>query len=262
MRPQWLMVCLLVIPTVGCHKSFLSSDEGSCYPRHCATEQVEEYAPVRRKVIVESESQAQSVPPQTTTPALPQNVPAMPQALPGMPMMPYGYPPMMPQAQQATVREETGIGFVFDSIKIPIPCLRFISVPKPAEVTYKIPPQQAMGYGYPQMAYPPMMPYGYPMQPGFAPQMMMPQAMPQNCMPQGQLTAQQIAQLLQAQQQGVGQNQAQAQTTDDQQIEDLLRKCEELKRLKQIRAAATAATAESKKVEAEAKKAEAEPKKE
>jgi hypothetical protein len=127
-----------------------------------------------------------------------------------------GYPQQMvaagmpfPAGQNVAVRERTGLGFVLDTIKIPIPCLKPIAVPRPSEVTFQVPPVQGFAPAMPA-AYPMGMPMGYPM--GYsmgmpmagamAPQMMAanPQFSPglHQAAAQCQFTPQQLAALAQA----------------------------------------------------------------
>jgi hypothetical protein len=161
----------------------------------------------------------------------------------GVPMAPQGMAPIgaaMPYGGPATVREHTGIGFVFDHFNIPIPFPRLIAVPKPSEVTFHMPPT---GVGF-----------------GAAPMMGMPMCMP---MPQGMmapagyvapqapvgLTPQQQAALLQllasqptgtpapaAPPVGATPPAAAAPTVvTDQQCDEIIEKCHILKRLHQLR---------------------------
>jgi hypothetical protein len=153
------------------------------------------------------------------------------------------------QQPTATVREETGFGFAFDTIKIPIPWLRLISVPKPAEVTIRVPPQNfGINQGYPMMSS--GVPLMMPMQPsglmpagfapaGFPPQMAgMPMQTNALALQQQIAVQQQQLALLQAQQ-GIQAGQINPngvappqQALSEDQMEELLRKCEELKKLK------------------------------
>src|SRR5262245_58026209 len=101
-------------------------------------------------------------PPKVTLEAPPCPPPAQPQAAPptqpqptaqalaGVPMMTQGVMPgFFPQAMgggiplgmpggmaNAEVRERTGLGFVLDTARIPIPILRPVAVPRPARVTF------------------------------------------------------------------------------------------------------------------------------
>jgi hypothetical protein len=82
-------------------------------------------------------------------------------------MMPIAYP-QAPVAMPAasSVRERVGIGFTFDTINIPIPCIKLIAVPRPTEVTYQLPPQPVAPVAY----APPVMPMAMPVaQPMYAP---------------------------------------------------------------------------------------------
>jgi hypothetical protein len=90
-----------------------------------------------------------------------------PMMAPMMPMMGFSAAPSF-QAVNAQVRDKVGLGFAIDYIRIPIPCLKPIAVPRPAEVTFQMNTQQqqigfapvGMSAGY--------APVGMPMNAGFA----------------------------------------------------------------------------------------------
>jgi hypothetical protein len=159
------------------------------------------------------------------------------------------------------VRERTGLGFVFDTIKIPIPIIRPVAVPRPTELTMQIPngPQASgltgFGFGAPVpltgvgMGVPLGMTMGVPGALGITAQgaglVAPPVAGVSQGLAQGQLTPAQIAlvQALAAQlatgaaatgASASGASASGAQTTD-QQLEQLIQKCEELKRLKELK---------------------------
>jgi len=162
-----------------------------------------------------------------------------------MPVVPLGAPMGYGVPSGATVRERTGLGFVFDHFNIPIPFPRLIAVPKPSEVTFQVPPG-GVGYGAPMM--PGCVPMGMPMgmgmpisQAGFAaPQVPMGLGAP-TFTPQQQALLVQLA----APQQpaGVGAPAVAAPppvvaaptVVSDQQCDEIIQKCNVLKRLHQLR---------------------------
>jgi len=93
------------------------------------------------KVVVETQSAT------VQQPAAAQGVmPAGGQAfgMGGMPTMMAGGMPMTGE-----VKERTRLGFAFDTIKIPIPVIRPIAIPQPAEVTFRTQLQpQSTGFGF------------------------------------------------------------------------------------------------------------------
>jgi hypothetical protein len=195
--------------------------------------------------------------------------------LPQMMGMPVGMPMGAGAPVVTRVRERTGLGFTFDTIRIPLPIIRPIAIPRPTEVTMQFPVQpQATGFagmgfagavpmggvatGIPFGGVATGVPFG-----GVATGVplglsagvpLSPQALALaggvaggagQAAAQGQFTPQQLAllQLLLAQA-ARGSNasassadgaSASAKTTSDQQIEELLNKCEELKRLKRMK---------------------------
>ena len=144
MRPLCLSVALLTVGLAGC--------KTCCHEEAGCPEQIVVKAPPQ-KVIVE-----QPVAP----PAAPVAPPAAPAAAPAMMPMAYPQAPVAMPAASA-VRERTGIGFTFDTFNIPIPCIRLIAVPKPTEVTYQIPPQPVAPVAYAPPVMPMAMPVAQPM---------------------------------------------------------------------------------------------------
>jgi hypothetical protein len=269
------LTCLLILGLAGCQNCLqhCQEDTSACAPGY--TDGIVFHAP-RQKVIVETPAPAPEAAASAQAAPAPAPAPAVPGAAMGAPMM--GFPmmggPGFGQALGATgpittqIRERTGFGFVFDTVKIPIPILRPIAVPRPAEVTMQFPtgPQGsgAGGFGFGASLPVGGVPMGLPLAAsmgmaggmGFAAPMGVPGGMgfaapapafAMGQMPaQGQLTPAQAAlvQALAAQlASGAGANassaasaqSAGASTTTDQQLEQLLQKCEELKRLKELR---------------------------
>jgi hypothetical protein len=231
----------------------------------------------RQKVVVEmppapapapAPAQAAAVAPPVAAQGLPAGLVGVGQGVPPIMM---GYPQMLgAQGLGATapgtmqVRERTGLGFAFDTIRIPFPIIRLIAVPRPTEVTTRmsIPVQQAAGFtGFGAAALPGVplgfaagtsfgvpaglpagLPMGVPMGAAFGAQsfgVAPPQTLAlTQAAAQGQLTPQQVA-LLQAllaqSASGSGAGAAQSAESNDQQLEELLKKCEELKKLKQLK---------------------------
>lgn len=217
MRPACLFV-ILTLGMVGCKT--VSHDDEHC--EHCK----------QKQVVVEVAAPPQNTgAPQPNVTALPPTPLAAPPF--GAPMMGappgYGAPPT-----NVTVRDRTGFGLVLDCIRIPIPFLRPVAVPRPAEVTYQtqLPPPN-YGFGAPMGPCPPM---GYGM-PGYGmPGYGMPMGMPMAGMPMGMPMGQGCPSPMGAggppnQQVGAGQ-------ISDQELDDLLKKCERLKQLKAQRDAA------------------------
>jgi hypothetical protein len=207
MRPVCFIVLVLVAPT-GC--KHLMHDDG-----HCET-----VTAPQQKVVVETPAAAPA----------PQAAPLAPAAYPTMMAapMPLAAPTM------ATVQERTGLGFALDWIKIPIPCIKFIPVPRPSEVTFQIPPAQGYPMGYPMPVGYPM---GYPMPAGYpvagAPPMMAP-APQANPAAQCQLTPQQMAMLAQVLNgQSAEPPPAPGTKVSEQQLDELIKKVNALKALKQ-----------------------------
>lgn len=163
----------------------------------------------------------------------------------GIPVVPQGVMPgFVPQAvgggiplamtgglANAEYRERTGLGFVFDTVRIPIPIIRPVVVPKPARVTFQVPASSltATGMtGFSASAIAPMggMPMGMTGVPFAA-------GAPQLTPPQLALLQAALAQS--ASGGATGPSAGSAQSVGDGQLEELLQKCEELKKLKQLR---------------------------
>lgn len=151
MRTLCLSVAFLTVGLAGCK---------TCGPEEAGCQEGIVVRAPQQKVIVEQ--------------------PAAPPAAPVAPaMMPMAYP-QAPMAMPAatSVRERTGIGFTFDTINIPIPCIKLIAVPKPTEVTYQIPPQPVAPVAYAQPMMPMAMPVAPPMYAAPQPVMYQPVAPP------------------------------------------------------------------------------------
>jgi hypothetical protein len=158
MRPIYLGVALLTAALAGCKTC--SHEEG------CGQEVVVKAPPT--KVILEQPPAPSSAPPApSAAPPAPAAAPPAPVAAPPAPAM--AFPAINPMTLAAAgavtghIRERTGLGIVFDSFEISIPYPRLIAVPKPAQMTVQVPaqtfaPQMAM----PMMMAPPMMPQYYP----------------------------------------------------------------------------------------------------
>jgi hypothetical protein len=158
MRPN-RVIALLVLGLVGCK---------TCpHCQHESQDCIVVKAP-QQKVIVEQPAAAPAPSPPVAAPACaPPPVVGYPQMAAPMPYvspMPYGAPMTYGAPPGATIRERTGLGLVFDHINIPIPFPRLIAVPKPAEVSYQLPPvSYAPTMAMPVVAAPPpQMPVAYP----------------------------------------------------------------------------------------------------
>jgi hypothetical protein len=272
------LTCLLILGLAGCQNCWQHGpgEASACAPGY--NEGIVVQAP-RPKVIIETPAQAPAPAPEGAASAqaapAPAPAPAVPGAAMAAPMM--GYPMIGGQAFgqglgatgpiTTQIRERTGFGFVFDTVKIPIPILRPIAVPRPAEVTMQFPtaPQGSGAGGLGFAAGLPVggVPMGLPLAAsmgmaggmGFAAPMGMAGGMgfaapaPTFALgqvpAQGQLTPAQAAlvQALAAQMaSGAGANASSAASAQsagtsptDQQLEQLLQKCEELKRLKELK---------------------------
>src|SRR5262245_324991 len=134
-----LLTATLLAGSVGCQSGVgLRCDpcgQAASCPAPCAgghpPEEVEVRVP-RQKVVVE-------VPPPAAScqPAAPCQAPAQPAPAPAMPTM--GYPQQMMAPATAQVQERTRLGFMFDTIRLPIPIIRPIAVPRPPEMTMTVP---------------------------------------------------------------------------------------------------------------------------
>jgi hypothetical protein len=192
----------------------------------------------QQRIIVEGQAAAQGV---TALPPTPLAAPGIPLAAP----------------MNVSVRDRTGFGLVLDCIKIPIPFLRPVAVPRPAEVTYQVPTPGAgfglsagigfgaqgipLGAGVPLGGGVPLaagMPFGagYPMAAG------MPMAAGYAGYPPGPqgLTPQQQALLVQAlaaqAANGNGKDPSNSSQGTEESVEEKLRKCEEaLKKLEEAK---------------------------
>jgi hypothetical protein len=137
----------------------------------------------------------------------------------------------------ASFRERTGLGIVFEHFNIPIPFPRLIAVPKPTEVTYQVPPTAPAGYAPPAMPMMPMAPTGYVVPQ--APVCQAPAPAPQGLSPQ-QTAA--LLQLLANQPTGTAPPPAPTAPVGvaptevtDQQCDEIIHKCNILKRLHQLK---------------------------
>jgi hypothetical protein len=156
MRHLWF-AATLVVGLVGC-KGGLCRHAVECDPCPAAeaprttarvetqaAEEVEVRAP-RQKVYVDvpaCEAKCKPAPPPCP--------PAFPGMMPGtVPMMNYGQPMMAPVTAQ--VEQPTRMGFMFDTIRIPMPIIRPIAVPRAPTMTMTMPMASAM------MPMMPMMP--------------------------------------------------------------------------------------------------------
>jgi hypothetical protein len=136
--------------------------DGAPHPPPCppkvevqAPNEIEVRAP-RQKIVVEVPPAAAPCPP----PAAPCQPPVQPPTYP--PMMPtpgYGQPVM----GTAQMQERTGFGLMFDTMRIPLPILRPVAIPRPAEMKMTMPMAAA-----PMMPMMPMMPMPGAMMPGMA----------------------------------------------------------------------------------------------
>jgi hypothetical protein len=131
-----------------------------------------------QKIVIETPASPPAAPqaaPQAVPPAAqpqaaaPQAVPPMAYPQQAMPMS-FGMPmasPLGMAAVTAVSAPRTRLAFTFDTIRIPIPCIKAIAVPGDQEVTVRIPSSQAMPMMAPQMAFPAMpmqaMPISMPM---------------------------------------------------------------------------------------------------
>src|SRR5579871_1684395 len=103
----------------------------------------------------------------------------------------------MPQ-MTTQVKQKTRMGFMFDTMRIPIPILRPMAIPQPAEMTMTMPVAPAAG----MMPMMPMMPMAAPMMPMAAAPMGMPMTPPVGMAQmnvQGQMSLQQLLMMLAAQ---------------------------------------------------------------
>src|SRR6516225_6916155 len=153
MRPIYLSVALLSLGLAGCKSC--CREEGACHEGIV----IKTPAP---KVILEQPTAAPA--PVAAAPPPPAPVAAPAPVATSAPMVPMAYsaaPVGMPMGAPApvSVRERTGLGLTLDSFTISIPCLKLISVPRPTEVTYHVPPPPVAPVGY----APPMMPMAMPM---------------------------------------------------------------------------------------------------
>jgi len=212
MRPICLSVALLSLGMVGCKSC--CHEEGGCHG------EIVVKAPPQ-KVIVEQPAAAPApAPPPPTPVAAPAPVVA-PMAAPA-PMVPMAYsaaPVGMPMGAPTpvSVRERTGLGLTLDSFTISIPCLKLIAVPRPTEVTYHVPPPPVAPVG----CAPPMMPMAMPMA--------MPYAAPppmtyQPCVPPAPVAAAPPPAAP-----------APCPPVTEQQCDEIIEKCNILKRLHQLR---------------------------
>ncbi len=155
----------------------------------------------------------------------------------GMPGAAFGAPGGIVSGE---VRQRTGLGFAFEPIKISIPWIRLIPIQRPTEVTFQT--QSAFGAG---AGFAAGVPYGVPMGVPLGVPAGVPYGVPTGvpvaagagfAVPQGgpQLTPQQLA-LVQAALAAQGAGAQGAGSTTDQQLEELLQKCEELKKLKLLK---------------------------
>ncbi len=132
-------------------------------PQRCTAPQVEVQAPGEIEVRAPRQKVVVDVPPaacQAPAPAPCAPAPCAPaMQVPNMPMMTpmagYGQPMMAPVTAQ--VQERTGFGLMFDTMRIPMPILRPVAIPRPAEMTMTMP-----------MATAPMVPMMPMMMPGMA----------------------------------------------------------------------------------------------
>ena len=194
-----ILVCaVLFLGATGCGHYLRICETGESCPQaapaqaaRCPAPQVSVQAPgeievqaPRQKIVVE-------VPPAAAAPAQPAaQAPYMPAMTP---MQGYGQPMMVPATAQ--VQERTGFGFMFDTIKIPMPILRPMAIPRPAEMTMTMP--MAATPMMP-MAATPMMPMMMPgMMPGMAMGGQSPMGMAQMNL-QGSMSAQAAAAMLAA----------------------------------------------------------------
>lgn len=220
--PRSRLACLFVIGLLGCHhaeakhhtvkctecaEACVTKANGRCARTEDCSEEVEVRAP-RQKVVVEMPSPAVAyhAPASAPAPCAPAPYSAsMPagQPMPGvMPnQMPAAGQPMM-ASMTTQVRERTGLGFMFDTVRIPMPIIRPIAVPRPAEMTTTMPVAAAPTMMMPvtpammPMAAPMAMPMGMAGMGG-----MMPQAsagMGATMSVQGSMTAQQLAMMMAA----------------------------------------------------------------
>lgn len=169
MRSAYLFFACLAFGIAGCK----SCDQGGCH------DSIVVKAP-QQTVTVDSAPPpaAPAAPPAAPVapPAAPVAPPASPAAYPQMPMAYPQMPAAMPIGMPAggTIRERTGLGLVFDSFEIHIPYPRLIAVPRPSEVTFHVPPQP-VNYGY---SAPMAMPMAMPMAPQYMPYVPQPMAPP------------------------------------------------------------------------------------
>src|SRR5262249_26200623 len=108
---------------------------GEAYSAGGPREDIEVRVP-RQKVVVDmpppSSCQAQAPPSQCQQQPAPCQQPPAPCQAPPPPQ--YSQPTMTTQ-----VRERTGFGLMFDTIRIPMPILRPVAIPRPAEMTTTMP---------------------------------------------------------------------------------------------------------------------------
>jgi len=236
MRPTCL-IALLALSLAGC-KTCCTEDAS------CGHESVIKVP--QQRVVVETPAATGVAAPTGVAPVT--GVPAPIGA--GLPVAPVGMPMPIGAPANVSVQNHTGIGFVFDHINIPIPFPKLIAVPKPTEVTYQVPPS-GIGYGYGAPVGMPMgMPIGMPCAMPAAGLMAPPTgfvaAPPPAPQPTGLTPQQQAAllQLLASQPTGapapppapVGAAPAPApMVVTDQQCEEIIEKCNILKRLHQLR---------------------------
>jgi hypothetical protein len=166
-----LISVVLLAGLAGCECASKRHCTDACPPETCRqaeTQPCEQVVHVpRQKIVVETPPPApqQAPPTPQQAPPAPQQAPPVPQqsfqmqmapGMMGMPMMGFGQQmaaPMMPVTAQ--VRERTGLGLAFDTIRIPIPFLRFIPVQRPAEMSFEM-PMSAPPAAFPMQASYPM----------------------------------------------------------------------------------------------------------
>ncbi len=252
MRSTWL-VPFFVCGLAGCH--CLPAPQ-ACQTETCATPgavQVEEDA--EEPTVIVKKRRKVVAPPCDTPCATGGMSQGMPQGMAYPQGMAFGGAPAT-----ATVSDHIGLGLTFDSFNISIPFPKLIAVQKPAELNIRMPVQQAgfgmgMGVGMP-MGFPVAqgfpMAQGFPVAQGVPVGMGMPMGVPmaqgvpagfgmQQFGAQGQFTPQQLALLAQmANAQGAGANaqgaDAQgADKTSDAALEAMLKRCDDLRKLKDER---------------------------
>jgi hypothetical protein len=151
-----LLASALVTGMLGCQTASLRKCIDYCLPPEpCSNPRVEAQCPEeihvtapRQKIVVEVPPPAASC----NAPAAPCQPAAQAPTPPALPTLPgYGQPMMAPVTTE--MRERTRLGFMFDTIRIPMPILRPIAVPQPAEMTMTMPVAPAA-----MMPMTPMMP--------------------------------------------------------------------------------------------------------